>query len=75
MTDYIEIKHYPFGRWSLMRELIPFYLRTDCDYCGYNPGKFIYYSQSDSISGRMNRIKGCFCSKNCMSTYHDFWDK
>jgi len=75
MGDYVQVKHYPIGRWSLMRELLPEHLRSSCDWCGSRPGRFVYYTESDSIGSRMNRIKGAFCSKNCMAVYHDFWDK
>lgn len=70
----VHIKRYPIGRWTLTRELIDPIARSDCDYCGLKEGKFVYWIEPDSIMNRDNRISGEFCSKECMSNYHDFWE-
>ena len=71
--DRVHIKRYPFGRWTLTRELLDEPARTECDWCGGN-GRFVYFVEHDSIGGRESEISGAFCSKSCMAIYHNFWD-
>ena len=70
-----HVKRYPFGRWTLTRELIDPIARSECDFCGSREGKFVYFVEYDSISDQEDEIKGAFCSVDCMRYYHDFWDK
>lgn len=60
----------PFSRTELHRDLVA--TKNGCRWCGNTrkSGNLFEYSvQHDS--GRTNRIDGYFCSKSCMSIYHD----
>ena len=73
--ELVQIKHYPFGRWSLMRECVEMPWRVDCKWCGkHKGGKFVYYTWMDGVNTQPEQIDGDFCSKSCMATYHNFWD-
>ena len=72
-TDYrTHIKRYSFGRWTLTRELLDVNARSSCDWCGSREGKFAYWCEHDSISGRESEFPGAFCSISCMRIYNNF---
>lgn len=60
----------PYARTELHRDLVA--TKNGCSFCGQSrkSGNLFEYSvQHDS--GRVNSIKGYFCSKYCMVTYHN----
>ena len=64
------ISHDSFGRWSLVRVVVPAGDRYDCDWCGSMPGRFFYMVEGDDRPGRPEVIKGVFCCVGCMRAYH-----
>ena len=66
---YTEVSHDAFARESLVRTL-PWGHQGECDWCGQKG--YIYrfgIQQDDRLDGRVNWIKGGFCSKSCMESF------
>ena len=68
--ETVQISHDAFARHAIRRELIRW--QGGCSWCGQNwKGRlFAYYVERDDRPGRLERIKGLFCSIGCMRTYH-----
>ena len=64
----VTISHDAFGRWSLVRVVVPY--PDPCDWCGSRPGRFVYMAEADDRPGRPEVIKGVFCCVGCMRAYH-----
>ena len=62
------ISHDSFGRWSLVRVVVPY--PDSCDWCGSRPGRFAYMVGADDRPGRISPIRGAFCSVGCMRAFH-----
>jgi hypothetical protein len=67
------VSHDSFARQSIYRQTV----KTDatCKWCGSNPkGRlfqyFVFNDDRAVMSQPSNEIRGLFCSKDCMETYH-----
>jgi hypothetical protein len=66
----VQLGSDPFSRETLVRETrreIP----RGCDWCGRRRKSWSLYAYGQqSPMGRVNWIRGLFCSVGCMRTYH-----
>jgi len=66
----------PFARTELHRDKIRpaevSYAKQSCDWCGNERGDgSMFRYQIEHDGGRVERIRGRFCSVGCMRSYHD----
>lgn len=76
MATLTQVSRDPFARTTLMRQSISHSGITasmKCAWCGnlnrYG-GLFMYGTEPDGVSTRINWHKGLFCSKGCHDCYH-----
>ncbi len=65
-----HLSHCPYGRFSVVRDLVPEGERPDCFWCGSAPGRFRYGIEADA-GCRTAFWHGAFCSVSCFRSYHD----
>lgn len=74
MDNWIEINHDGYARQEIVRQSLGAGRFQTCDWCGSKNGHgglFAYGIRADdSLSGRVDEIRGEFCSIGCMRTYH-----
>lgn len=65
---HTEVRHDAFARESLVRSFQP--EAGECDWCGRKGSTYRFGIQRDDrLDGRVNWIRGRFCSKSCMESY------
>ena len=72
-----QLRRDPFGRRTLVRELIPEQDRPGdgCDWCG-GPGRFRYTWERDGVAPLVRivgpRVRPAFCSVGCWGSYNSW---
>lgn len=73
MSNWKVLSHDAFARHELVRRVSDNH--SDCDWCGRqrngsdNPRGLYQYGIRADDSGRVNEIRGLFCSVSCMRSY------
>lgn len=71
--EAVHVRREPFGRFTVVRKLVPVADRKSCRWCGSRPGRFIYGVDHDSVSPRTAWSREAFCSIDCHESYHASW--